>query len=63
MLRLAAFAFAVLVLSVAAAGNVCGELDLAADALRPQLHLTAKAGWINDPNGLSFRNGEWHVFC
>lgn len=51
------------VLSVAAAEGARGEQDLAADPLRPQLHLTAKAGWINDPNGLSYRNGEWHVFC
>ena len=37
------------VLSVAAAEGARGEQDLAADPLRPQLHLTAKAGWINDP--------------
>ena len=60
---LGAALFAVLAVSAAAAGSAGGEPDLAADALRPQLHLTAKAGWINDPNGLSFRDGEWHVFC
>ena len=35
----------------------------AADPNRPQLHLTVPSGWINDPNGLSCRAGEWHFFC
>ena len=25
--------------------------------------LTAPAGWINDPNGLSYYKGEWHCFA
>ena len=36
---------------------------LSGDTARPQLHLTAPKGWINDPNGLSYYGGEWHVFC
>ena len=32
------------------------------DALRPQIHFTSKRGWINDPNGLIYLNGEWHLF-
>ena len=35
---------------------------LLGDPHRPQLHLTAPGGWINDPNGLTYRNGEWHFF-
>ena len=32
------------------------------EAWRPQLHFTPPLGWNNDPNGLSYRDGEWHMF-
>ena len=36
--------------------------DLADDPERPQLHFTPPKWWMNDPNGLSYYKGEWHLF-
>ena len=29
---------------------------------RPQFHFSAKENWINDPNGLVYKDGTWHLF-
>ncbi|MGL5722255.1 MAG: glycoside hydrolase family 32 protein [Brevinema sp.] len=31
-------------------------------AIRPQYHFTPKKNWINDPNGLCFHNGRYHLY-
>ena len=29
---------------------------------RPVFHLTPRVGWMNDPNGFSYFNGQYHLF-
>jgi fructan beta-fructosidase len=39
-----------------------GEEDLHRETYRPRFHFTSARGWNNDPNGLVYHRGEWHLF-
>lgn len=39
-----------------------GMDDLYQKRLRPQFHFSAKRGWLNDPNGLAYFDGQYHLF-
>ena len=39
-----------------------GEDEVYKEKLRPQLHFSSKRGWNNDPNGMMYYDGEYHLF-
>lgn len=39
-----------------------GEDELYKEKHRPQFHFSSKRGWINDPNGMMYYEGEYHLF-
>ncbi len=39
-----------------------GQDSLYKESNRPQIHFSSKRGWNNDPNGLVYYEGEYHLF-
>lgn len=42
--------------------KIAGQDSMYHERNRPQYHFTTRRGWINDPNGLIFYEGEYHLF-
>lgn len=42
--------------------RLAGQDSLYHEKYRPQYHFTSRRGWINDPNGMIFYEGEYHLF-
>jgi fructan beta-fructosidase len=48
--------------SINQADTINGATELYHEKLRPQFHFSARRGWNNDPNGLVYYDGEYHLF-
>ncbi len=42
--------------------KIAGQDSLYKEKNRPQFHFTSKRGWNNDPNGMIYYEGEYHLF-
>jgi fructan beta-fructosidase len=44
------------------ADDVPDAAGLYSEPARPQFHFTSRRGWLNDPNGLVYSGGLWHLY-
>lgn len=48
--------------SILQSNDIIDTENLYYEKSRPQFHFSTRRGWINDPNGLVFYKGEYHLF-
>ena len=49
-------------LAIGQSDQINGAENLYRETLRPQFHFSSRRGWNNDPNGLVYYQGEYHLF-
>ena len=42
--------------------TIPAQESLYKERLRPHFHFTSRSGWLNDPNGLIFYKGDYHMY-
>lgn len=45
-----------------ASGSAGASVALYSEPYRPQIHFSPASGWMNDPNGMVYYEGEYHLF-
>lgn len=48
--------------AIVQADELPGASEMYRESLRPQFHFSARRGWLNDPNGLVYHDGVYHLF-
>ncbi|HEY3321970.1 MAG TPA: glycoside hydrolase family 32 protein [Planctomycetota bacterium] len=48
--------------AVVQSDEVPDAANLYKETKRPQIHFSARRGWLNDPNGLVYYKGEYHLY-
>jgi fructan beta-fructosidase len=48
--------------AITQADQIPGAAEMYKEKLRPQFHFSPRIGWNNDPNGLVYYKGEYHLY-